>query len=64
MNQLPLTPKNRPDAPKPDLVKHLASKGAKPVWILLGITIVTLPDLLKNGWWLAPCITALIWKYM
>lgn len=53
----------KPAAPKPDLVKHLVSKGAGPWSILLGIAIVTLPDLLKSSWWLAPCITAAVWKY-
>lgn len=58
-------PTNKPAEPKPDLVKHLrTARGTRSLWILLGITIVTLPDLVKSGWWLAPCITALVWKYM
>lgn len=43
-----------------DLVKHLASREAGPFWILLGILIVTLPDVLKNSWWLGPSIAAAI----
>lgn len=47
-------------APKHDLVKHLASKGARPGWILLGIIVVTLGDVLKSLWWVGPCIVAAI----
>ncbi len=60
-----IMPSNKPVAsPKQDLVKHLrTARGARSLWILLGITIVTLPDLVKSSWWLAPCITAAVWKY-
>lgn len=51
-------------APKHDLVKHLAGKGAGPGWILLGIIVVTLGDVLKSLWWLGPCLCAAIYKVL
>jgi hypothetical protein len=57
----PMTkPPSKPEIPQPDLVKHLAAKNAKPVWILLAIAIVTLPEMLRRACWLAPSISALI----
>ena len=52
-----------------DLVKHLASRDAGPLWILLAILIVTIPEALKNSWWLGPSIAASIagpyyWMFM